>query len=120
PWKIPITLPFARNQQFNSIEYLNINIVITLNKLIAILSYTPKLCRLTCQQLYGSSQHTQINEIIVLPYLTYINFNRCRLQFSELELFIKKLNSQLKVLHFNTFDNIMYLDANRWQRLMIN
>ncbi|CAF3571303.1 unnamed protein product [Rotaria sp. Silwood1] len=27
PWKIPITLPFARNQQFNSIEYLNINIV---------------------------------------------------------------------------------------------
>ncbi|CAF3520128.1 unnamed protein product [Rotaria sp. Silwood1] len=119
PWKIPITLPFARNQQFNSIEYLNINIVITLNKLITILSYTPKLCRLTCQQLYSSSQHTQINEIIVLPYLTYINFDRCRLQFSELEIFIKKLNSQLKVLHFNTFDNIMYLDANRWQRLIL-
>ncbi|CAF0778917.1 unnamed protein product [Rotaria sordida] len=119
PWRAPITLPVARNEQFNYIEYLNIGIIITLVEVITILSYTPKLRRLTCQQLYGCSQYISTRDIIKLPYLTHINFDQCRLRFSEFELFIKKINSQLRVLHFTTFDNISFLDANRWQRLIV-
>ncbi|CAF2571132.1 unnamed protein product [Rotaria sp. Silwood2] len=119
PWRVPLKLPLAINKQLSFIEYLNIDIAIILDELITILSYTPKLRRLTCQQLYNSTLHTQIRAIIVLPYLTHINFDRCHLQFSEFEIFIKKIGSQLRVLHFTTFDNIMFLDANRWQRLIL-
>ncbi|CAF2937862.1 unnamed protein product, partial [Rotaria sp. Silwood2] len=119
PWRVPITLPIATSEQYSFIEYLNIDIIISFNELITLLSYTPKLRHLTCQQLYSSTAYIQIQRALVLSYLTYVNFHRCHLQFSELEILIKKIGSQLKVLHFTTSDNITFLDVNRWQKLIL-
>ncbi|CAF4037194.1 unnamed protein product [Rotaria sp. Silwood2] len=119
PWRVPITLPIATSEQYSFIEYLNIDIIISFNELITLLSYTPKLRHLTCQQLYSSTAYIQIQRALVLSYLTYVNFHRCHLQFSELEILIKKIGSQLKILHFTTSDNITFLDVNRWQKLIL-
>ncbi|CAF1564677.1 unnamed protein product, partial [Rotaria sp. Silwood1] len=119
PWRVPITLPIATSEQYSFIEYLNIDIIISFNELITLLSYTSKLRHLTCQQLYSSTTCIQTQRTLVLPYLTYVNFHRCHLQFSELEILINMIGSQLKVLHFTTSDNITFLDVNRWQSLIL-
>ncbi|CAF5059456.1 unnamed protein product, partial [Rotaria sp. Silwood1] len=77
PWRVPITLPIATSEQYSFIEYLNIDIIISFNELITLLSYTSKLRHLTCQQLYSSTTCIQTQRTLVLPYLTYVTFQRC-------------------------------------------
>lgn len=119
PWKVPVKLPFATNEEFCSIKYLNIDIDIAFNELISILSYTPQLRHLTCRHLFNSSLNINQEPMITLPNLTHIDMNKCRLQFIEFEIFIKLISLKLQVLHFTTSENIDYLDADRWQTLIL-
>ncbi len=119
PWKVPVKLPFARNEQFSSIKYLNIDIDIAFNELISILSYTPQIRHLTCRYLFNTSLDINREIIFTLPNLTHINMNKCRLQFVEFEIFIKLISLKLQVLRFTTSENIDFLDADRWQILIL-
>ena len=111
-----ISLTIATNIQFSAMKYLNIEHSCKINDLITMLSYTPRLCRLGCREVIESIEN--INEVVVLlPDLTDISFRNFRLRFDVLEIFIKKIRSQLQQLRITTCWGEAYLDANRWERL---
>ncbi|CAF4787352.1 unnamed protein product, partial [Rotaria sp. Silwood2] len=113
-----IPLSVATNQQFSGIKYLVMDHSCTLNELIAILSYTHQLCRLTCEQIDESEDNIVTDELNVIFSLTYISITRCNAEFDELETFLIKVSPQLEVLRINTFKDVTYLNANRWKQII--
>jgi hypothetical protein len=119
PWRVPVTLSLAMNEKFSLIEHLNINIDITVDELAIILSYTPQLRRLICSHLLNSDLYVRIDESSILCNLTHIYIHKCRLQFNVFEMFIKKICSQLQVLRLATSEDVAFLDADRWENLIV-
>ncbi|CAF3749527.1 unnamed protein product [Rotaria sordida] len=111
-------IPIASNKQYSSIEYMNINHRCTLNNLICLLSYTPRLSHLTCEELFGLLHNISIEIPIKLSNLTHISIGFCKIQFQDLEIFIQKFCTQIKVLRIMTSNYFAYLDVNRWERLI--
>ncbi len=105
-------------EQFSSIEQLIINHPCTLHGLYDILSYTPKLRRLTCANLFQLNENLHRKIPLRIFNLTYCSIQICYLNFNEFEIFIKKISSQLRILHFSPASDIVYLDADRWERLI--
>jgi hypothetical protein len=89
-----------------------------LNQLIAMLSCTPHLRHLTCKRTIALDKQIKSKNLIRLSNLTHIFFHECRLEFRDLEKFIEKISSQLRVLHINTSLDISYLDADRWEAII--
>jgi hypothetical protein len=112
-------LPYATNTEVSSIEHLVIDYPCTLDELLAILSYTPKLNCLICTELSEPVLNITNHPSIKLPNLTYLIIKGCRISFDEFEIFIKKISSQLQVLRINTFQDEIYMDSDRWQRLIL-
>jgi hypothetical protein len=113
-----ISLSITTNERFSSIEHLSINHPCTVNQLSTILSHTPRLCRLSCDGLLESRYNTGI-ESMTLPNLTHLFLISNGVQFNEFEIFIKKISSQLRVLHMTTARcDEAYLNADRWERLI--
>jgi len=54
-----------------------------------------------------------------LFHLTSCTIRICYLKFNQFEIFIKKISSQLRKLYFIPLNDITYLDADRWERLII-
>ena len=113
-----IPLPIATENQFSTIEYLNINHSCTLKDLISILSFTPRLNRLICKELIKSNENIRIQVPLILDKLICIRICECYLVFDELETFIKIISSQLRALRLTTYWDAAYLDADRWKRLI--
>jgi hypothetical protein len=114
-----ILLPIAKDDQFSAIEYLDINHSCTLNELIAMLSYTPRLRHLICDRLIESDQKIGKEVLITLSKLTHLSIYRCNLLFDEFEIFIRKISSKVKALRVTTSWVETYLDADRWERLIL-
>ncbi|CAF4762685.1 unnamed protein product [Rotaria sp. Silwood1] len=113
-----IFIPISINEKFSTIEHLVLNHDCDLNELTSILSHTPHLRHLTCQNLVEMDEIAK-NEIqLKLPNLTHVSFVRCNVEFDGLENFIKKISSQLQVWYLNTYWKTAYLDADRWRRLI--
>ncbi|CAF3711886.1 unnamed protein product [Rotaria sordida] len=113
---IPISI--ANNEQYSSIKYLIIDHCCSLDDLIAILSYTSQLCRLTCYQLDESKKNIVKDALNSILSLTCISIAECSTKFDEIEMFLTNVSSQLEVLRINTFKDVNYLDANRWERII--
>lgn len=102
----------------SSIKHLNLDHMCSLNDLANIFSYTSHLSRIVCAKLIRSYQ--SIEKITIsLPYLTHISIGSCRLHFHELEILIKKISSSLQTLRISTSNNEKYLDADRWEQLIL-
>ena len=114
-----IRLPFARNYQFSTIEHLTINHSCSLNDLVSILSYTPRLNRLTCKELIKSNKNSTREAIVNVFNLAYICISECYVIFDKLEIFLKHISSLLQVLRINTYWDVAYLDADRWKELIL-
>ncbi len=109
----------ADKQQFSNIEYLTIDHCCTLNDFVSIISCTPRLRRLTCQTLFESDENIGKDMTLTLPNLTHVFIDKCELKFDVVEIFIKKICSQLQVFRITIrFKDVMYLDADRWERLI--
>ena len=52
--ELNISLPFAINERFSTIEYLSISHTCSTRHLFSVLHHTPQLRRLTCADLIGS------------------------------------------------------------------
>jgi hypothetical protein len=115
-----IFLSNKKNEQFSPIEYLNIEHDCTVNELMSLLSYTPRIRRLTCEQLFSSSEYHESKLFIELPNLTHISIRMCNLLFDQFTRFIEKISSQLQVLRINTMKNLTYLHADEWERLIVD
>ncbi|CAF3979589.1 unnamed protein product, partial [Rotaria sordida] len=113
---IPISI--ANNEQYSSIKYLIIDHCCSLDDLIAILSYTSQLCRLTCYQLDESKKNIVKDALNSILSLTCISIAECSTKFDEIEMFLTNVSSQLEVLRINTLKDVNYLDANRWERII--
>lgn len=57
---------------------------------------------------------------ITLSNLTHLSILVYDAKFNEFEMFITKIDSKLKMLSFITYsEDIDYLDANRWEKLIM-
>ncbi|CAF3979001.1 unnamed protein product [Rotaria sp. Silwood1] len=115
-WRI--TLSITINEQFSGIKYLVIDHFCTLDEIITILLCTPQLCRLTCKQVDESKKIIVIDALKTIFSLTRISISKCYANCDELEMFLINISPQLQVLRINTFRDVTYLDANRWERII--
>jgi hypothetical protein len=120
--RLHINIPIAAQNQFSSIEYLIIYHRCTFNQLIDIISHTPRLSRLYCFNLIepdDDDDNIKSELMIKLNNLTYLKMSLYNIDFNELEEFLLKLCSRLKL--FNVKIQSMdenYLDADRWERFI--
>lgn len=105
-------------EQFSSIEQLVIDHPCTLHLLYSILFHTQKLSRLTCECLLDTDFYSLLENSLRIFNLTFCSIRTCYLTFDKFEIFIKKISSQLRVLHLTPYDDINYFDADRWERLI--
>jgi hypothetical protein len=110
----------AEKQQLSQIEYLIIDHCCTLNDFLSIISFTPRLRRLTCQTLFETNENIGRDDILLtLTNLTHVTIEKCELKFDVLEIFIKKICSQLRVFRIVIrLKDVSYLDADRWEGLI--
>jgi hypothetical protein len=101
----------------SSLKHLIINHNCTINELLNILAYTPRLCYLTCKSIHKSAVKTR-DVSINLFNLKYISFDNHNAYFNEFEIFFKQIHSQIQVLRFKTYENWDFVDANRWKQLI--
>ncbi|CAF1483290.1 unnamed protein product [Rotaria sordida] len=113
------SLPFATNK-YSPIEHLVINNNLHLDTLYVILSYVPQLRRLSIPVLFEAVNKQRITFPIALNYLTYISLQLGFITFDDFELLIKNIFYKLQILRLSTSHDITYLDADRWQNLILS
>jgi hypothetical protein len=104
----------------SSIEYLSINRHCSLNQFLTLLSYTPKLRRLSNLSLSETTNinanHFSINSL----KLSHISLKLWRMSFETFKDLSSKLFFHLEVLNICTRADDYYLIAERWEQLIIN
>ncbi|CAF3969201.1 unnamed protein product [Adineta steineri] len=113
------SLSFATNK-YSSIEHLVIKNNIELDTLYIILSYVPQIRRLSISELQKPEYKQNITFPITLNNLTYISLELNHFDFDDFELLAKDLFHNLQVLRLYASLRIEYLDANRWQNLILS
>ncbi|CAF1529473.1 unnamed protein product, partial [Rotaria sp. Silwood1] len=118
---IIISLPIATNEQISSIEYLIMEHPCAFDELSAITSYTPNLHHLKFLSLTHRKVDITSIKPMILPNLKHLSIHIYRkMSFNVFEIFISKLNSKIKILSLTTiFEDIAYLDANRWENFIL-
>ena len=115
-----IIFPRATNEQLSSIEDLDMMNASTFDELARIVSYTPQLRRLDFlhNEDYDNLHLDMIFSIRLLN-LTHLSIYRFHATFNQFEMLIKNLQCTLKFLFLKiTFDDLTYLDANRWEEFL--
>jgi hypothetical protein len=85
-----------------------------------ILSYVPQLRRLSIN--YIEQHYPQRISVLstVVNNLTHVSLKLERLKFEQFELFIKQYFGHVKVLQISSSDDTTYIDADRWERLILS
>ncbi|CAF1004240.1 unnamed protein product [Rotaria sp. Silwood1] len=118
--KRSISLLMATNQQLTTIKCLILDHFFTFNELSIIISYTPNLRRLHFSHTHERDTTIGSMSSIALTNLTYLSLRLFSLNFHDFEIFIGKIHSKLITLSVNiSFNDITYLDAYRWERLIL-
>ncbi|CAF0997453.1 unnamed protein product [Adineta steineri] len=113
------SLPVATNR-YSLIEHLVIKNYIELDTLYVILSYVPQIRHLSIPFLLRSVKRQNITFSITLNNLSYICLKLAQLDFHDFELLAKDLFHNLQVLRLYVSAGITYLDADRWQNLILS
>ncbi|CAF1248563.1 unnamed protein product [Rotaria sordida] len=104
----------------SSIEHLVINSKLDYTHIDAILSYVPQLRRLSINYLYTYYR----GGIHVLPFasnnLTYVSLILDHLMFDQFEMFVKNYLSRIKVLYISSNYDSTYLNAEKWENLILS
>ncbi|CAF4392992.1 unnamed protein product, partial [Adineta steineri] len=113
------SLPFATNK-YSLIEQLVLKNHIRLDTLYIILSYVPQIRRLSISYLLAPEKRQDMTFSITLNNLTYMSLKLNYFGFHHFELLAKDLFHNLQVLCLYASAEITYLDANRWQNLILS
>jgi hypothetical protein len=116
--ELNISLPFATNERFSTIEYLNISHNCTSQQLFSIIRHTPQLRHLICKNLIGSG--TGNKQLVTLANLIYLSIDCASMKLAEFESIMTNLSSQLQVLNIEYYLDKDYLDADRWEQMIKN
>jgi hypothetical protein len=117
-YSLIIPLPFNTSEQCSHIKRLTINHACRLEELTVLLSNTPRLTHLTCNELSKGVEEIQCRIPINMVKLKSVIIHTCDVKFDRLEIFIKNVCKQLRILCINTSKDVNYLDAARWERLI--
>lgn len=112
-------LPMATHEQHNLIEYLVIDHICSFDELAFLVSYSPQLRQLHVKDSLISMPKITMMSPTALIHLTHLTIFADNFVFNEVELFIKRMNFRLKVLFIRTSDDTSYLNADRWEQLII-
>jgi hypothetical protein len=104
----------------SSIEYLSINRHCSLNQFLILLSYTPKLRRLSNLSISETANSNLSYLSIISPKLTHISFKLWRMSFESFKYLSSKLFFHLEILNICTRADDYYLIAERWEQLILN
>jgi hypothetical protein len=63
---VHVKIPIVREGQYSSIEYLAVHFWCALNELADLLSYTPRLSRLSCSNLVGQEGNIKLTNLVHL------------------------------------------------------
>lgn len=114
-----VLLPFATEKQFSSIEHLVIVHDCQLEHLASIVSYTPRLRRLTYHHVHDNLSTTRMILPMNLANLTYLSIHSFEMKFNQFQLLIEKIDFQVQTFSLTTYSNdIYYLDAYQWEKLI--
>lgn len=104
--------------QISSLEHLVMDYRCCISNLFIILSHTPQLSHLTCKKLTPIRLNTM--ELPVnFSHLRSVSIKECSLTFDVFEILIKKLFSKIEILHLSTSWDSSYIDADRWERFIL-
>ncbi len=105
--------------QLSSIECLVLDHYCSLNEIQFLISFTPKLRRLTARKVKTNNSNLKISSI-QLNDLKLLSLNLCQTTFDQLEKFCQKLFSNLNLLKIITSNDITYIDAYQWEQFILN
>ncbi|CAF1174255.1 unnamed protein product [Rotaria sordida] len=112
-------LAIASNKT-SPIEHLVIDQMTGLKQLTHLLSYVPHLRRLSINHLHGFDHRAITVFPKMLNKLTHVSLKLEYITFDEFEPIIKNFFHYLQVLRISTSVDIAYLNANRWQKLILS
>jgi len=104
----------------SSIEYLSINRHCSLNQFLTLLSYTPKLRRLSNLSISETGDTNLNNLSMICQKLIHISLKLWRMSFESFKYLSSKLFIHLEILNICTRADDYYLIAERWEQLIIN
>ncbi len=111
-------------KEFSPIEHLVINNKVSLNQLGSLLSYVPQLRRLSLGRLDGSRRKQTHKSSISANDLTDVSLKLYSISFNDFESLVTEFFCQVQILRLAvcparlSFNDIQYLNANRWERLI--
>ncbi|CAF1494211.1 unnamed protein product [Adineta ricciae] len=112
-------LPMATAEQYTSIEFFSFCHRLSLEELINLLSYTPRLTHLHCSFIERIGYINPKEIVMNMNHLVYFNLRIDDIPSDACRTFLAKLPSQLKALTIKIVnDNKSYLDAYAWEQLI--
>ena len=115
-----VLFPNTCNLQYNSsLAKLVIDHKCSVQDLILLLHYVPKLRYLSCRKLRGSTNFVPTNvEPIVLNHLKYLSLKTAHVNFDQLEFIFENFSHQIEIFRFSAIYQVDYFDAIRWQHFI--
>ena len=114
---ITASMPIAKLST-TPIESLTLAHECNVNDLLALLSYTPRLRRLTCKLIAEVEVPLPLEKVNAIPTLTSISINRSNADFDRLESVLTIVAPELQCLTIKCYDNVEFLSAERWERVI--
>jgi hypothetical protein len=108
----------ATTNEFSPIEVLIIREYCTVHELETILSYVPQLRHLFVLCLAESALAYPC--LSTINHLTHLSLNVVRMRFNRFESMIQNPSNQIQVLYFSIENEKEYLDAHRWEQLILS
>lgn len=117
---LTVSLPYALEEQYTSIQRLSICHYCSINELTTILSYTPHLSHLYSIGLNYSNNRIEETVLMKLNNLVHLTLHIYDLDFDQFEEFIRKFSFNLRKFVFSTdcLDK-RYLNGDRWEQLIV-
>ncbi|CAF1494614.1 unnamed protein product [Adineta steineri] len=116
---IPFPIATSDNQRSMSLEYLAVDAPPDLSSIYNLLSYTPRLRRLSVDQIWRD-RYTPLIQFILPRNLTSISLCHCRLSFDEFASFIAIVGSELNFLRISIVHQTALSNAYQWQQLILH
>ena len=107
-----------RNSKCSPIENLVINAKCNLDQLNDFLIHTPRLNRLSCD--ISTLNNNQVHMSIISTSLTNLSLKLEDTSFDEFGCLISCFSHQLRILNISTYRDIEFLNADRWQQLILS
>ncbi|CAF1520734.1 unnamed protein product, partial [Rotaria sp. Silwood1] len=104
---------------FSSIEHLIINARFPIDELDNLLSYVPRLHRLTINSLKEFDRKQKDLCSITLKHLKYLSIKIDSIRFKKLEILFKYFFQHIQILRISTNSNIEFLNAKQWEQLIL-